>query len=247
MVPKDPQLAVVCREKLRKAQLKRFSDPLEVARMHKLSIESMNDPEVRKKMSESAKKRIIPDDQRKRMVQSRIGLKRTEETKLKMRVAQKNRPPISEETRLKMKVSSSERWKTPISITTLVRMSEAKKGDKTHLWKGGISFEKYCQKFNNGFKERVRLFFGHRCVECGVEQKDVLKKLSIHHVHYDKKMCCNGSPRDVVPLCASCHAKTNTSRDYWEHRFTELLYKNHPDGKCFYTVEEMSKFCGVSQ
>jgi hypothetical protein len=108
------------------------------------------------------------------------------------------------------------------------------------IWYGNVVYNDrphYCERFNENFKERVRAYFGYRCFECGAPQNGT--KLSVHHVHYDKKMCCNGSPQDVVPLCFSCHSRTNTGRDYWEEHFTKLLYSNHPEGKCFLTKTEM--------
>jgi hypothetical protein len=114
------------------------------------------------------------------------------------------------------------------------------------FWYGNVDYKvkpgEYCELFNDEFKERVRAFWAYRCFECGEPQNGT--KLSIHHIHYNKKMCCDGSPRDVIPLCASCHAKTNNKREYWEKHFTELLYMNHPKGKCFFTKEEMGQYCG---
>jgi hypothetical protein len=40
--------------------------------------------------------------------------------------------------------------------TRITKMSEAQKGKKSHLWKGGISFEPYTPEFNNQLKESVR-------------------------------------------------------------------------------------------
>jgi len=111
------------------------------------------------------------------------------------------------------------------------------------MWYGNVRYcegIRYCEKFNVEFKERVRAYWGYKCVECGSPQNG--RKLHIHHVHYDKKMCCNGSPHDVVPLCQSCHMRTNGNREYWEDRFTELIYQNNTNGKCFFTREEMKSF-----
>jgi len=114
-------------------------------------------------------------------------------------------------------------------------------------WYGGVSYDdspQYCEKFNAKFKERVRAFRGYMCFECGIPQNGT--KLHVHHVHYDKKMCCNGSPRDVVPLCTSCHSKTNVNRDYWEDHFTERIYEHDPEGKCFFTKDEFSDWLSLN-
>jgi hypothetical protein len=119
---------------------------------------------------------------------------------------------------------------------------EKRVGNLSPNWRGGLSFIPYCEKFNPDFKERTRAYWGYICFECGTAQNG--KRLAVHHIHYDKKMCCNGSPRDVVPLCQSCHAKTNDNREYWEDHFTYLLYAWCPDGKCYFTKEEMIAYKG---
>ena len=84
------------------------------------------------------------------------------------------------------------------SEAALKKMSEAQRGEKSARWKGGISFEPYCVKFNNEFKERVRAFFGYQCVECSNLQGRI--RLSIHHVNFDKMSCCDGSSPFVLCL-----------------------------------------------
>ena len=109
------------------------------------------------------------------------------------------------------------------------------------FWYGNVRYNdtsKYCEKFNEDFKERCRAYWGWTCVICGKEE--TTRRLSIHHVHYDKKMCCNGSPKDVVALCSSCHTATNVNRDMWEDAFTKLIYEEH-NGKSYFTKEEFSK------
>jgi hypothetical protein len=111
------------------------------------------------------------------------------------------------------------------------------------FWYGNVRYPdvpKYCEKFNREFKERVRAFWNYQCFECGSPQNGI--KHAVHHVHYDKKMCCNGSPQDVVPLCDYCHGRTQANREYWEDHFTDLLYANDPNGKCFFTKEEYESF-----
>lgn len=105
--------------------------------------------------------------------------------------------------------------------------------DKHPRWLGGISFEPYCVLFNREFKDRVRDFFGRKCVECGKTEEEEGKKLSVHHVNFRKDSCCaEDAPRLFVSLCASCHAKTNTNRDYWEEYFTTMINEQY-NGQCY--------------
>ena len=106
------------------------------------------------------------------------------------------------------------------------------KGEKSWKWQGGVSFEPYCIKFNEEFRERVRNYFGSCCYVCGKNETDNKAKLSVHHVNYNKMVCCNDVKPLFVPLCKSCHSKTNTNRKYWEEFFTislEYLTK----GECY--------------
>lgn len=103
-------------------------------------------------------------------------------------------------------------------------------GEMSPNWKGGISFEPYCPKFNDRFKERVRDFFGRVCVECGTPENG--KKLAVHHVNFDKMTCCDGVRPLFVALCASCHARTQKNREYWEEHFTTLIDTDY-GGRCY--------------
>jgi hypothetical protein len=103
-------------------------------------------------------------------------------------------------------------------------------GEKHPQWKGGISFEPYCPKFNKEFKERVRAFFGYKCAECGAPQNG--GKLPVHHVNFNKDTCCDESIPLFVALCPSCHSKTNHNRPYWQQHFNEIINKDY-GGKCY--------------
>lgn len=172
--------------------------------------------ETRKKMSESAKKRP----------------QRGEEFRRKISEIVKRRPPVSEETKTKMRKAAKGKHcgkRKPLSIETRQKIS----GEKSPLWKGGISFEPYCVLFNNEFKERARDFFNNKCVECGKTEAENGRKLDVHHVNYHKDACCNENIKPLfVTLCTSCHMKTNFNREYWEEKYTNLINVNY-DGKCY--------------
>lgn len=109
-------------------------------------------------------------------------------------------------------------------------------GEGSPTWQGGISYGKYCPKFNNEFKERVREFFGRKCQLCGAEENG--RKLSVHHVTYEKDACCNGQIAMFVPLCPTCHSKTNYNRDYWQEYFFNYINVYY-DGKSYIGQEDV--------
>lgn len=168
----------------------------------------------------------LPEDHRKKISLSEKGKIVSEESRKKMRAAPRASGPDhpmfgkhhSEESRLKMSLS--------------------RKGEKAWNWNGGSSFEPYCPKFNNEFKERVRAFFKYTCQICGHVWQEGERKLTVHHVNYRKKSCCDPTvPRLFVPVCTGkCHNKTNFNRDEWEKHFTELIMTKF-NGQCYLPKE----------
>ena len=116
-------------------------------------------------------------------------------------------------------------------------MSRAMSGPGNHEWRGGISFEPYCPKFNENLKKRIRAFFEYRCIMCGKHETEQKRKLSCHHVEYNKSACCDGKPVQFAATCGKCHSKTNHNRTEWEvvlHRIIEEIY----GGRSYFTKEE---------
>lgn len=96
-------------------------------------------------------------------------------------------------------------------------------GPNASGWCGGVSFEPYCPKFNEEFKKRVREFWDNKCGICGRSKKENGQNLAVHHVNYEKMVCCDTIPPLFMPLCKSCHAKTNNNREWWEYMLTEYI------------------------
>ena len=199
------------------------------------------DEETRRKLSEANKGeknhnygKSLSEETRRKLSEAHKGEKHynygkslSEETRRKISDSLKGKH-IPEETRRKL--SEAHKGKT-LSEETRRKL----RGERSHRWKGGISFEPYCPKFNREFKERVRSFFGYRCAECGAPQNG--KKLAVHHVNFNKMSCCDGTPPLFVPLCPSCHGHTQKDREYWEEHFTRMINEYH-GGACYFPKEE---------
>lgn len=93
---------------------------------------------------------------------------------------------------------------------------KAQRGENHPNWQGGLTEQKYCYKFDNKLKEKVREKYGRQCLLCGKSEEGNGRKLCVHHVDYDKARGCNGKKWLLVPLCSSCHGKSEHSRNYWE-------------------------------
>jgi len=154
-----------------------------------------------------------------------IGQKRSKETRKKMSESHKGQK-LSEEHKRKISESQIGRIGTMLgkkhSEETKLKMSESNKhlSGKNHpQWKGGISFEPYCQKFNNQLKEKIRNRDNNICQLCGKTKEKNKINLTVHHIHYDKENCYP----DLITLCKSCNSKVNKHRDYWEEYFMRQL------------------------
>lgn len=103
------------------------------------------------------------------------------------------------------------------------KMSEANTGENNPRWQGGVSFEPYCSKFNNQFKEKIRNQYNRKCFICGKSEIENGRRLDVHHVDYNKDCLCDNSKCSFIPLCISCHSKTNSNREYWEEYLQSKL------------------------
>jgi hypothetical protein len=196
------------------------------------------------KMRVSHRGQIVSEETRRKLSEAVSGEKhpfygthRSEETRknISKAITGHKYPPRSEEHRRKIgekhkgklvsaearhKISEANKGKLHTEETKK-KMSLAHQGEKCNFWKGGISFEPYCPKFNRELRERVRAFFGYQCVECGTLQ--------------------NGYKLHIVPLCKPCHTKTNFNREYWEQHFSEII-NTYYQGRCYFTSDEMRQF-----
>lgn len=91
-------------------------------------------------------------------------------------------------------------------------------------WKGGLTKQRYCNLWTDEFREKIRKRFHKKCYLCGkTKENNSNRKLSVHHVNYDKNCLCNGRC-EFIPLCGSCHVKTNFNRQIWEDLIMCYLY-----------------------
>ena len=122
----------------------------------------------------------------------------------------------------KRKMSEAKKNKS-MSGESRKKMSEARKGEKNPNWQNGISFEPYCHNFTEEIKEEVRDKFKRSCLLCGRTEKENKAKLGVHHYDYNKRQGCDEHQWKLVPLCRSCHAKTNFNREFWSEKIFEKL------------------------
>lgn len=197
---------------------------------------------------EKLSQRIISQETRRKIAESRTGEKNpnygkhlSDEVKSKISLSQKGkfRPesfrPENLERLARLSEANKGRYVKP---ETRMKLSIANKLENNPNWKGGISYEPYCPKFNKDLKIRIRAFFEYRCALCGKTTEENRGQLSCHHVTYNKEMCCDGKPVQFAAMCVRCHSKTGgKDRDKWQatlHRIIEEIY----GGRSYFTKEE---------
>lgn len=96
------------------------------------------------------------------------------------------------------------------------------RGSKSNLWKGGVSYNPYPNRWNETLKKTVRERDSYTCQLCKVTQSNLIgrfKKLDVHHIDYNKENC---ESYNLISLCKACHQKTNFQREEW----IEIFKKN---------------------
>ena len=174
-----------------------------------------------------------------------LGKKRPPEDCAKISIALSNRVWLASSCE---KISISKKGKK-LSVEHRNNISKATIGkprsntkERNGAWKGGISFEPYCEKFTKEFRERVRVFFDYTCQICGHVWSVGERHLAVHHVNFNKDSCCNEDVEPLfVPLCTSCHTKTNFDREHWEKYFTSIITERY-DGGCYLSKDEMEEY-----
>lgn len=90
-----------------------------------------------------------------------------------------------------------------------------KLGDKNPTFVDGKGKESYSSEWTERFKEQIRNRDNYTCQLCNKK-----KKLSVHHINYNKKNC---KENNLISLCTKCHNKTNFNRDYWFAYFMYIM------------------------
>ena len=88
-------------------------------------------------------------------------------------------------------------------------------------WKGGKSIESYCPVwFDKKYKLDIKNRDNNICRNPYCFH--TTKKLSIHHIDYDKKNC---HPSNLITLCVSCNSRANKDRKWHQEWYQILMNK----------------------
>ena len=158
-----------------------------------------HNPEIAKKVSESLKK-YLKDNPRNGKNNPFYGKKHTDEYKQWAKESREGIWSYNDEQKKKQEEN------TP-------------RGEKCHLWNGGISHEEYPKEFSIKLKKKIKIRDNYTCV-CGKKTQ----KLCIHHIDYIKENC---DDKNLITLCLSCHGKTNINRKHWTIFFESIIKERY--------------------
>ena len=98
------------------------------------------------------------------------------------------------------------------------------KGKNHYNWQNGISKFPYSFAFTKELKEFIRQRDKYECQLCHKSQRKELnqynKKLSVHHIDYNKQNC---KKDNLITLCNQCNHRVNAFRDYWFAYFNYII------------------------
>ena len=122
---------------------------------------------------------------------------------------------LSEEWRTAKSLALTGRKLTPEAISDMT-------GPNNHNWRGGKSFEPYCQEmYIKEFKDSIKECDGYKCQNPHCWGKCII--LCVHHINYNKKNC---QPANLITLCLSCNVRANYNREFWEALYTSIKQSN---------------------
>jgi len=97
------------------------------------------------------------------------------------------------------------------------------KGSKNPNWNNGSSFIDYGKEFDKRLKRKIRSRDDFTCRLCRKTEKELKRRLDVHHIDYDKK---NNRKINLISLCHGCHMKTNPkkNREYYSKILNKMNY-----------------------
>ena len=127
--------------------------------------------------------------------------------------------PHSEDAKEKCRLATKRRWEEGSFDNRPPHRDETKeKIRQTLVNKYDIPFRAYPVGWHKTFKEQIRYRDGYQCQICGMPEIEQNRKLSVHHIDYNKH---NLSEDNLIALCHGCHSKTNHNREKWNKYFKE--------------------------
>ena len=127
-------------------------------------------------------------------------------------------------------LSNNTKYKISCSLKGRAPKSGSFKPKEKHIfWKGGIFKQPYPFEFDKNLKLYIRGIYHFECQLCKSEND-----LMVHHVDYNKH---NIKLNNLIPLCRSCHSKTNYNRERWKDFLNSFIIFPEDCPSCITVIE----------
>ena len=185
--------------------------------------------ETKKKMSEIHKGKVVSEESRRKMSISKkemyangyvsplLGRTTTEEHRKNMK---KNHYYCSG-----VNNSFYDKKHTEETLRKISQNRTYLYGEEHPSWRGGHSYRDYCPVFfNREYKQSIRDRDGNLCLNCSRTEDQEGRKLSVHHINYDKKNC---DLNNLVTVCNKCNTQANKDREWHTEWYKLMLTKRY--------------------
>lgn len=103
----------------------------------------------------------------------------------------------------------------------------ANKGINNPGYVHGNGISEYPASFSEELKAKIKDRDDRICWKCGIKETEHLikynRKLSIHHIDYNKDNC---NKENLITLCAKCNSRVNKNRGQWTEIFNLIININ---------------------
>jgi len=178
-------------------------------------------PSVRKRMSESGKKKIFSEEHRKNIGKLRKGKKRPKHSE---RMRGESNPFYGKLHSKYSKEKMSEKRKgVKRSNESVIKQVLSIMGENNPNWKGGITCDPYCDVwYDKDYKKSIQKRDGYRCLNPVCSKNDDV--ISVHHINYNKQDC---HPLNLITICRSCNTKANFNRRWHKSWYEAIIYRRY--------------------
>jgi hypothetical protein len=90
-------------------------------------------------------------------------------------------------------------------------------------WRGGLSYEPYCEIWTNELKEYIKYRDKNICLNPCCKSSNP-SNLVIHHIDYNKKNC---DQYNLITLCNTCNTEANFNRQWHMYWYKAIIYMRY--------------------
>ena len=90
-------------------------------------------------------------------------------------------------------------------------------------WRGGLSYEPYCELWTTEYKNYIKQRDGYKCLNpcCKSLNK---RNLVVHHIDYNKKNC---DQFNLITLCNTCNTEANFNRNWHKSWYKAIIIRRY--------------------